>query len=129
MHSEEEAEILTRVGPGTPMGEVFRRYWLPALLSSEIAEPDCPPVQALLLGEHVGLPDVQRGRLQLGGGQPDRDRGAGRVHGESAALEPAEVDVGDDAAVARRDPCAPALRSAGAPGASAEASRRTISMI
>jgi phthalate 4,5-dioxygenase len=53
VHSQEEAEILTRVGPGTPMGEVFRRYWLPALLSTEIPEPDCPPVQVLLLGENL----------------------------------------------------------------------------
>ena len=53
MHSEEEAETLTRVGPGTPMGEVFRRYWLPALLSAEIPEPDGAPVQVLLLGENL----------------------------------------------------------------------------
>src|SRR3984957_9693595 len=53
MHSQEEAEILTRVGPGTPMGEVFGRYWLPALLSIEIPEPDCAPVQVLLLGENL----------------------------------------------------------------------------
>ena len=38
--SAEDNEILTRVGPGTPMGDVFRRYWIPACLSSEIAEPD-----------------------------------------------------------------------------------------
>ena len=29
-------EDLTRVGPGTVMGELMRRYWLPALLSSEL---------------------------------------------------------------------------------------------
>ena len=26
------------------MGEVFRRYWLPAMLSEELPDPDCPPV-------------------------------------------------------------------------------------
>ncbi|MHA4815557.1 Rieske 2Fe-2S domain-containing protein [Streptomyces aculeolatus] len=46
-------ERLTRVGAGTPMGEVFRRYWIPALLSSDIAEPDSPPVRVRLLGEDL----------------------------------------------------------------------------
>jgi phthalate 4,5-dioxygenase len=33
MITHEENEILTRVGPGTPMGELMRRYWIPAFLS------------------------------------------------------------------------------------------------
>src|SRR5215510_11778171 len=51
MLSKEENELVTRVGPGTPMGNVMRRYWLPALLSSELPGPDCPPVRVKLLGE------------------------------------------------------------------------------
>ena len=51
MLSNEDNERLTRIGPGTPMGNVFRRYWLPALLSSELAEPDGAPVRLKLLGE------------------------------------------------------------------------------
>ncbi len=47
------AELLIKTGPGTPMGELMRRYWVPALLSSEIAEPDCPPVRVKLLGERL----------------------------------------------------------------------------
>jgi phenylpropionate dioxygenase-like ring-hydroxylating dioxygenase large terminal subunit len=35
------------------MGEVMRRYWVPALLSWEIAEPDSPPVIIKLLGEEL----------------------------------------------------------------------------
>ena len=35
------------------MGDVMRRYWLPALLSSELPEPDCPPVRVRLLGEQL----------------------------------------------------------------------------
>jgi hypothetical protein len=27
------------------MGDLMRRYWVPVLLTSEIAEPDCPPVR------------------------------------------------------------------------------------
>jgi phenylpropionate dioxygenase-like ring-hydroxylating dioxygenase large terminal subunit len=46
-------EALTRVGPGTRMGTLLRRYWLPALLSSEIPEPDGPPVRVRLLGENL----------------------------------------------------------------------------
>ena len=37
MLTKEENELVTRTGPGTPMGEVMRRYWMPALLSSEVA--------------------------------------------------------------------------------------------
>jgi nitrite reductase/ring-hydroxylating ferredoxin subunit len=35
------------------MGTLFRRYWLPAMLSSELPEPDCPPVRLRLLGEDL----------------------------------------------------------------------------
>jgi phenylpropionate dioxygenase-like ring-hydroxylating dioxygenase large terminal subunit len=41
------------VGPGTPMGNVLRRYWLPALLASELPEPDCAPMRVRLLGEDL----------------------------------------------------------------------------
>src|SRR5262249_36157459 len=51
--SREDNEILTRVGPGTPMGERLRRYWLRAARASEIGEPDDPPVRVRLLGEDL----------------------------------------------------------------------------
>jgi phenylpropionate dioxygenase-like ring-hydroxylating dioxygenase large terminal subunit len=47
------SETLTRVGPGTPMGTLMRRYWVPALQSSEIAQPDGPQVRVRLLGEKL----------------------------------------------------------------------------
>jgi nitrite reductase/ring-hydroxylating ferredoxin subunit len=53
MLSPEENRLLTETDPGTPMGETLRRYWQPALLSWELPEPDCPPVQVKLLGEHL----------------------------------------------------------------------------
>ncbi len=53
MLTSEQNEKLTRVGPGTPMGDVMRRYWIPALLSWELAEPDCPPIEVRLLGEEL----------------------------------------------------------------------------
>ena len=51
MLSVAQNEVLTRTGPGTPMGNVFRRYWMPALLSRELPGADCPPVRLKLLGE------------------------------------------------------------------------------
>src|SRR5262245_12032939 len=46
-------ELLTRIGPQTPMGELFRRYWLPALLAEELADDDAPPVRVKLLSERL----------------------------------------------------------------------------
>jgi phenylpropionate dioxygenase-like ring-hydroxylating dioxygenase large terminal subunit len=60
MLSREDNERVTRVGRGTPMGEAMRRYWIPALLARELAEPDGPPVQVKLLGEDlVAFRDTQ----------------------------------------------------------------------
>src|SRR5262245_23088547 len=53
MLSPEMNELLTRVSPGTKMGDVFRRYWLPALMSAEVPEPDGPPVRVRILGEDL----------------------------------------------------------------------------
>src|SRR5947207_14129103 len=65
MLSVEENELICRTGPGTPMGNLMRQYWVPCMLSSELPTPDCDPVRVLLLGEkliafrdtngHVGL--------------------------------------------------------------------------
>jgi phenylpropionate dioxygenase-like ring-hydroxylating dioxygenase large terminal subunit len=61
----EQNEFLTRTGPGTPMGELFRRYWIPALLAAELPEPDCAPVRVQLLSERlIAFCDTQ-GRLGL----------------------------------------------------------------
>jgi phthalate 4,5-dioxygenase oxygenase subunit len=53
MLSTTDNELLTRVGPGTPMGELFRRFWLPAMQTWELPEPDCPPVRIRMLGEDL----------------------------------------------------------------------------
>jgi phthalate 4,5-dioxygenase len=52
MLTREENELICRVGPGTPMGETMRRYWLPACASSQLAEPDSDPLRVRLLGEN-----------------------------------------------------------------------------
>ena len=61
----EENEILTRVGPGTLMGELLRRYWTPACLTAEIPEPGSPPVRVRLLGENLVAFRDTRGRVGL----------------------------------------------------------------
>jgi len=65
MLPREENELLTRVGPGTPLGELFRYYWVPALLSEEIPAPDCPPVRVRLLGEDLVAFRDSQGRIGL----------------------------------------------------------------
>ncbi len=65
MLSKEDNERVTRVGPGTPMGELMRRYWVPALLSSEIADPDGAPVRVSLLGERLVAFRDSDGRVGL----------------------------------------------------------------
>ena len=62
---KEQNDTLTLTGAGTPMGQLFRAYWIPALLASELAEPDCPPVRVQLLSEKlIAFRDTQ-GRLGL----------------------------------------------------------------
>src|ERR1700731_4485841 len=53
MTTREQNDFLTLTGPGTPMGNLMRRYLIPALLASEIPEPDGPPVRVKLLGERL----------------------------------------------------------------------------
>lgn len=50
--SKEDNELLVHVGPGTPMGDLFRRFWTPFALASEIGEPDAPPVRVRVLGQN-----------------------------------------------------------------------------
>jgi phenylpropionate dioxygenase-like ring-hydroxylating dioxygenase large terminal subunit len=53
MLSRKDNELLTQTDAGKPMGELFRRYWIPALLSEELPEPDGPQVRVKLLGENL----------------------------------------------------------------------------
>ncbi len=65
MLAKEDNELITQTNAGTPMGELIRRYWIPALLSEEIPAPDCPPARVHMLGEDlVAFRDTQ-GRIGL----------------------------------------------------------------
>ena len=51
MLNAQDNELMCKVGPGTPMGEVLRRFWAPILISEDLPEPDCNPKEVRLLGE------------------------------------------------------------------------------
>src|SRR5688572_19556299 len=53
MLRKEQSDLLTQTGPDTAMGKMFRSYWIPALLSEELSENDCPPVRVKLLSEQL----------------------------------------------------------------------------
>ena len=65
MFSERDNEDLTRVGPGTLMGDLMRRHWMPFLLPEELPHPDCPPVRVRLLCEDLVAFRDTNGRLGL----------------------------------------------------------------
>ena len=58
-------ELLTQTGPGTPAGELFRQYWVPALLAEELPEDDCPPVRVKILSERLVAFRDSEGRYGL----------------------------------------------------------------
>jgi len=62
---KEDNERLCRVGPDTPMGQVFRRYWTPIALASQIDRPDGDPVRVRFCGEDYVLFRDTEGRLGL----------------------------------------------------------------
>lgn len=64
MLSRKDNERLTRVGPGTPMGELMRRYWIPAGFSHQL-ETDGPPMRVKLLCENLVAFRDSEGRVGL----------------------------------------------------------------
>ncbi|MBV8087097.1 MAG: Rieske 2Fe-2S domain-containing protein [Chloroflexi bacterium] len=63
MLSQELNDKLTRVGPGTPAGELLRRYWWPVAACAEIAKK--PTKRVKLLGEELVLFRDLSGQLGL----------------------------------------------------------------
>jgi phthalate 4,5-dioxygenase oxygenase subunit len=62
--SRPDNELLTRIGPGTAMGALFRRHWLPFLLADELVA-DAPPTRVRLLGENLAAFRDNQGRAGL----------------------------------------------------------------
>ncbi len=65
MLSEADNELLTRTGPGTAMGDYFRRFWQPVALAREIATPDGTPLRVKVLGEELLAFRDSAGRVGL----------------------------------------------------------------
>jgi 5,5'-dehydrodivanillate O-demethylase len=64
MLTQEENEILTRVGPGTPAGELLRRYWHPVAIAAELPA-DNPVKFVRILGEDLVLFQTKKGEPGL----------------------------------------------------------------
>src|SRR5262247_1882266 len=64
MITQEENDLLTRSGPGTACGELFRRYWQPAALSEELPA-GAAPLAIKLLSEELVLFRDDGGRVGL----------------------------------------------------------------
>lgn len=65
MLSASQNDLLCRVGPGTPMGRVFRRFWNPICMSEQVPAPDGDPLRLEILGEWLVLFRDSSGRLGL----------------------------------------------------------------
>jgi phenylpropionate dioxygenase-like ring-hydroxylating dioxygenase large terminal subunit len=65
MLRKEQNDLLTQTGPNTPMGALFRSYWIPALLAEELPENDYPPVRVKLLSEELLAVRDSTGRYGL----------------------------------------------------------------
>jgi phthalate 4,5-dioxygenase len=65
MLSQEDNHVLTRSGPGTSMGALLRRFWMPVLLSEEVPAADREPKRVTLLGEPLLVFRDTTGRLGL----------------------------------------------------------------
>ncbi|HEX2928519.1 MAG TPA: Rieske 2Fe-2S domain-containing protein [Candidatus Binatia bacterium] len=63
--TREENEWLTRVGPGTLMGNLFRQYWIPVTPAADIMEPGSKPIRVKLLGEDLVLFRALNGQIGM----------------------------------------------------------------
>jgi len=78
MLTQEENAKMTQVGPGTPMGELLRRYWHPIAASAQLDGHGTRPVK--LLGEDLVLYRDRQGKVGLVGDRCPHRR-AGMVFG------------------------------------------------
>ncbi|OAI40665.1 hypothetical protein AYO38_05525 [bacterium SCGC AG-212-C10] len=65
MLSAKDNDLLTQTNPGTPMGDLFRRFWLPVLLAKEVGGPDSDPVRVKVMGEELVAFRDSEGKLGL----------------------------------------------------------------
>ncbi len=65
MLTKEDNRLATDTDPGTPRGELFRRYWIPVALSEELPGPDCIPVKLKIMNEDLIAFRATDGRVGL----------------------------------------------------------------
>ncbi len=65
MITAEQNRLLTQVGPGTAMGGMMRRFWLPVCTSAQLPKPDCPPLHVRLLGENFVAFRISSGEVGM----------------------------------------------------------------
>jgi nitrite reductase/ring-hydroxylating ferredoxin subunit len=65
MFTKRQNALLNETRKGTPLGEVMRRYWIPALMSEKIPEPDSAPARVHILGEELVVFRDTNGRIGL----------------------------------------------------------------
>jgi len=82
MLTPEENDLLCRVEGAAPMGRMMRRYWLPACMSEEVADPDGTPVRVRMFGEDLVAFRDTEGRVGLLG-EHCPHRGASLVFGRN----------------------------------------------
>jgi nitrite reductase/ring-hydroxylating ferredoxin subunit len=63
--THEQNDLICRAMGDAPMGQLMRRYWMPALLSEELPAPDCAPVQVRMMGEELVAFRDSDGRVGL----------------------------------------------------------------
>jgi len=64
--TKEENELITRIGPGTPCGELLRRYWHPVFIAHELT-PEKPKARIKILGEELVIFRGEDGQYGLVG--------------------------------------------------------------
>ena len=55
MYLKDTIESLSRVGPRTPIGDLLRRFWLPAMHEHDVPKIGEEPVELRMLGENLVL--------------------------------------------------------------------------
>jgi len=63
--TREENDWLTKVGPGTLMGNLFRQYWIPVTPAADLTEPGGRPIRVRLLGEDLVLFRARNGDIGI----------------------------------------------------------------
>jgi phthalate 4,5-dioxygenase len=61
----EQNKFITETGPGTPMGALLRRYWVPVMHAEELPENECPPVRVKIMSERLLAWRDTQGRYAL----------------------------------------------------------------